>query len=618
MDYAKVGSQILECVGGQDNVSNLVHCMTRLRFNLKDDSQVNEEKLKKIKGVVGTVNKGGQYQVIIGNEVANVYKAIMAQGTFKADHSKGSGDKKGGVAVVFDTIAGIFTPMLPALMGAGMIKAILAILSLSGVLLETSQTYTILSALSDSVFYFMPMFLAYTAANKFRCNPFLAMTMAAFLLHPDLSALFNSGESIKFLGLPVTVATYSSSVIPIILTVWAMSYIERFAEKVSPTLIKTFLKPILVVLITAPLALIVIGPLGTIVGDGLAAAIGFVDSKASWLVPTIMGAFSPLIVMTGMHYSLIPMAMNNLTLNGFETILGPGMMASNVAQGAAGLAVALKTKNRDFRQVALSGGITGVLGITEPILYGCNMRLKKPLYAVLIGGGVGGFYAGITGIKSYAFISPGLFSLAGYITPNGSANFMNAVISMVLAIVVTFVMTLILGFEDVPVETEDEEVTVETNSVELTNEMIGCPIEGEVKPLSAVEDPTFGEGMMGNGIAIEPTVGKVVAPVDGTVQMVFKTKHAVAIKSDRGAEILIHVGMDTVQLGGKHFTTHVTEGQKVKKGDLLVEFDMNEIKKAGYPLTTPVVITNTPNYKAVKEVKLGQAKLKQSVIELEA
>ena len=283
------------------------------------------------------------------------------------------------------------------------------------------------------------------------------------------------------------------------------------------------------------------------------------------------------------------------------------MLISNAAQGAAGLAVALKTKNKDFRQVALSGGITGLLGITEPILYGCNMRLKKPLYAVLIGGGVGGFYAGITGIKSYAFISPGLFSLTGYITADVSTNFMNAFISMTLTVVITFVLTLVLSFEDIEVEAEEDE----------TNEIIFCPIAGKVKPLSEIDDPIFGEGLMGQGVAIEPVEGRVVSPVDGTVEKVFISKHVIAVKSNRGAEILIHVGMDTVQLGGKHFTAYVVTGQKVKKGDLLLEFDINEIKKAGYPVTTPVVITNTPNYKVVKEVKFGRTKLKQPVLELE-
>lgn len=617
MDYTKLASKILEAIGGQDNVQGLVHCMTRLRFTLKNDGKVNEEKLKKIKGVVGTVNKGGQYQVIIGNEVSNVYKAIMAQGSFKGATKAAPAQKQKPVVAVLDAIAGIFTPIIAPLIGVGLIKAILAILTMTGTMSDTSQTYIILNALSDSAFYFLPMLLAYTSAIKFKCNPFLAMAIAGFLLHPDITALFNSGETVKFLGLPVTVATYSSSVIPIILTVWAMSYIERFAEKVSPTLIKTFLKPIIVLAVTAPLALIVLGPLGTIVGDAVASVIILLDTKASWLVPTIMGAFSPLIVMTGMHYSLIPPAMTSLTMNGFETFLGPGMLASNIAQGAAGLAVAMRTKNKELKQIAFSGGITGVFGITEPILYGCNLKLKKPLYAVLIGGGAAGFYAGITGIKSFAFISPGLFALPGYISSNSGANFINAIITAVIAFVVTFVVTLMLGFEDPKEEVDEEDDVVEKNT-NLVSEVIVSPMVGEVKPLSAVEDPTFGEGMMGDGVAIEPTVGRVVAPVDGVVASIFTTKHAIALISDQGAEVLIHIGMDTVQLNGQHFTAHVTQGQKVKKGDVLVEFDITAIKKAGYSVVTPVIITNTSNYGNVKGVKLGQVKEKEALIQLNA
>lgn len=622
MDYAKVASKVLEAVGGKDNVQSVVHCMTRLRFNLKDESKADEAKVKKIKGVVGVVNKGGQFQVVIGNDVPNVYKEVVKLGDFKQAKAAPQGGGKKGVSAVLDTIAGIFTPIITALIGVGMIQAILAILTLTGLLSTDSQTYQILYIVGQSGMYFLPMLLAYTAANKFGCNPFLAIAVAGTMLHPDLIALFSSSESIHFLGLPVRAASYSSSVIPIILAVWAMSYIERFADKVTPKIIKTIVKPILVLLITVPLTLIVLGPLGTIIGDYLAQGIMFLNARVSWLVPTLLGALCPLLVMTGMHYSLIPISTAGFATVGIDTVLSPSMLVSNIAQGAAGLAVALKTKNKEFRQVAFSGGITGVMGITEPILYGCNVRLKKPLYAVIAAGGIGGFYLGINGVGSYSMASPGLLALPGYIGGGSMTNFIHACISAAIAFGVAFVGTLILGFEDVPVEEDDENEVEEvaektvTKTAAVVSSVVYSPMEGKVLPLNKVEDPTFAEGMMGDGMAIEPTVGRVVAPVNGIVATIFNTKHAVAIIGENGEEVLIHIGLDTVQLGGKHFTAHVTQGQKVKAGDLLIEFDIDAIKQAGYPVTTPVIITNTSNYKQVSGTTKTQVKEKQAFIEL--
>ena len=607
MDYAKVASKVLEAVGGKDNVQAVVHCMTRLRFNLKDESKADEAKVKKIKGVVGVVNKGGQFQVVIGNDVPNVYKEVVKLGDFKQAKAAPQGGGKKGVSAVLDTIAGIFTPIITALIGVGMIQAILAILTLTGLLSTDSQTYQILYIVGQSGMYFLPVLLAYTAANKFGCNPFLAVAVAGTMLHPDLIALFGSSESIHFLGLPVKAASYSSSVIPIILAVWAMSYIERFADKVTPKVIKTIVKPIIVLLITVPVTLIVLGPLGTIM---------FLNARVSWLVPTLLGAFCPLLVMTGMHYSLLPISTTAFATAGFETVLCPSMLVSNIAQGAAGLAVAVKTKNKEFKQVALSGGITGVMGITEPILYGCNVRLKKPLYAVIAAGGIGGFYLGINGVGAYAMASPGLLALPGYIGGTSMTNFIHACIGAAIAFGVAFVGTLILGFEDVPVEEDEVVVPAKEKTTTAVSSVIYSPMEGKVLPLNKVEDPTFAEGMMGDGMAIEPIVGRVVAPVNGIVATIFNTKHAVAIIGENGEEVLIHIGLDTVQLGGKHFTAHVTQGQKVKAGDLLIEFDIDAIKQAGYPVTTPVIITNTSNYKQVSGTTKTQVKEKQAFIEL--
>lgn len=607
MNYEKLASEILTHIGGKDNVLNVTHCATRLRFNLAKSSATNEAALKKVKGVMGVVNKGGQFQIIIGSDVGKVYKEIIHKGTLDTNTSAGTGEKQKIVTRVLDTISGIVTPILAALTAAGMIKAVLVVLTLFNIVSNESQTYYILDFVSDAVFYFLPMLLAYTSAIKFNTNPYMAMMMAGVLLHPNFIALVNAGEPVKFLGLPVGLASYSSSVIPIILIVWFMSYIEKFADKVSPKAIKFFTKPLITALIVAPVALIAIGPLGTIIGDYIAIGINIINERAGWAVTFLMGAFSPLLVMTGMHYSIIPATMTQLATSGFDTIMLPGMLAANIAQGAATIAVALKTKNSTLKQLAFSSGTTAVLGITEPAMYGVNLRLKKPFIAVMIGGGVAGLYGGIVGLKAYTLASPGLAGIPIFIGPTPS-NFINALIVCAISFGITFVATWIIGFED-EVEVEEKNIEenintkehiqaeTETNKNLLVEAIeIASPINGETISLSKVNDAVFASESIGKGIAIIPTDGKVFAPVSGTIKAIFETKHAIGILSDEGVEILIHIGIDTVKLGGKYFTAHIKDGDLIKKGDLLVSFDIEEIKQEGFDTITPVIITNTHNY----------------------
>lgn len=612
MDYSKLAGSILKNVGGEKNVSNVTHCATRLRFSLKDTSKANIEDVKKIKGVMGVVNKGGQFQVIVGSDVPNVYAEVLKLGDFQKGSSTDGGEKKGVVTAVLDVISGIFTPILPAITGAGMLKAVLALLTALGVMSTDSQNYYILNFISDAAFFFLPMLLAFTSAAKFKCNPYMAVTVAGVLLHPSFSALVTQGKAVNFIGLPVTLASYSSSVIPIILSVWLMSYVEKFVDKISPKPIKFFSKPLITLLVVAPIALIAIGPLGTVVGLYLGKGINFINGKAGWLVALLMGAFSPLLVMTGMHYGLMPLSMQQFASVGYEAIMIPGMLAANVAQGGAALCVAVKTKNKELKQLAGSSGLTAVLGITEPAMYGVNLKLKKPFIGVMIGGGVAGLYAGIVGLKSFGFASPGLASIPIFIGPNAS-NFINAIITCVIAFVVAFAATWILGFED-PLEEEDvkEEDNEKLPKREpLKNKInIASPLTGEVVPLSKVSDETFAQEIMGKGIAIIPAKGRVVSPVNGKVQAIFKTKHAIGLISEEGAEVLIHIGIDTIRLEGKHFTAHVENGDTVKVGDILVEFDMNAIKAEGYDIVTPVIVTNTADYlevvpKEMKQVKEG-------------
>ncbi|MBU5315479.1 beta-glucoside-specific PTS transporter subunit IIABC [Clostridium bornimense] len=596
MNYRNLAVEIIKNVGGKENILSLTNCATRLRFNLKDDSKANSDILKKTKGVMGVVNKGGQYQVIIGSDVANVCKEINDLANLQDNTAAVEEDNKNAVVKVLDTIAGIFTPIIPAITGAGMLKAVMALLVSFKVISTSSQTYSILNFMADAAFYFLPFLLANSAAKKFKCNTYMAMTLAAVLLHPNFSAMVDvaktTGEGIKFLGIPVTIATYSSSVIPIILGVWLMSFVEPIADKVSPKAIKFFTKPLITLVVAGLGTLIVLGPIGNVCGNGISAGIEFLNKYANWLVPFIVGTFSPLLVMTGMHYGLIPIGINNLATAGFDTVVGPGMLGSNIAQGAASLAVACKTKNSELKQLATSAGITGVCGITEPAMYGVTLKLKRPLIGVMIGGGVSGLFLGIFGVGRYTSGSPGLLALPGYIGTDGFRNIIFACIGAAIAFVVSFVVTYFVGFEDV-VEENSEEKVVESTTKDTA---VHSPLSGRCVQLSEVSDPMFAEGMMGNGIAIIPQEGRVVSPVDGVISAIFDTKHAIGIKSNDGAEILIHVGIDTVNLKGKHFNAKVKAGDSIKKGDLLLEFDINAIKKAGYDVITPVIITNTGDY----------------------
>lgn len=611
MDYQKTAADILKLVGGEENISQVTHCATRLRFNLKDDTKADTEAIKNVKGVMGTTNNGGQYQVIIGSDVANVYKQLVELGSFGGSSNE-TEKKSRGISALFDTLSGVFTPIMPAMVGCAMIKAILIILTTFDWLSTESQTYAILTFVSDAAFYFLPMLLAWSAAVKFKVNVGLAIVIAGVLLHPSFAALMSGEEAVKFIGLPITNATYTSSVIPIILAVWVMSYVEKFAEKVSPNIVKTILKPLLIILIMAPLTLIVLGPLGAIAGVYVAEAVAFVNVHMGWLVSGIVGATFPFLIMTGMHYSLGPIAVTAFTTTGLEGIIGPGMLIHSFTQGGAAMAVALKTKNKDLRQLALSSGTTAVLGVTEPALFGVNLRLKKPLLAVVVAGAAGGIYVGAFGVARAAMGITGLATLPAFITEN-PMNLVHAIIGCVIGFGTAFVMTLILGFEDV-VDVEETEPKETVRTILKASGMVKAPLKGEVIELSKVKDETFASGMMGKGVAIKPTEGKLVSPVDGVVTALFPTLHAVGVTSDEGIEILMHIGMDTVQLEGKFFEAYVKNGDKVKAGDLLITFDIDAIQKAGYEITTPIIISNSNQYTEIEattkpEIVLGDGLL---------
>lgn len=604
MDYSKTAKEILEKVGTEKNVKSVTHCMTRLRFNLKDESIVHDEEVKKIKGVMGVMKKGGQYQIIIGNDVSVCYKEFLKLGNFE-NEKEGTEDttnksKQNIVSRLLDVISGCMTPIIPAIMGAGMIKVVIVLLSLSGILSEKSQTYTILYSMGDAAFYFLPILLAVSSAKKFKTNAYLALAVVSVMVYPNFMQLVSAGKAISFIGIPVTAATYTYSVIPVIMIVWVMSYIEKFVDKITPSFTKSFLKPMLILIISVPIALIVVGPLGAILGKGLSSATYMLHGKAGWIVIALLSAFMPFIVMTGMHWAFVPVVLTNLAHPGYDELLLVGMLASNLAQGSSSLAVALKTKNKDLKQVASASGISALLaGVTEPAMYGVTLRLKKPMIACVIAGGVAGIYSGITALKAYVYATPAIVALPQFISKNGGSNFKNALITGAISIVIAFTATLIIGFDDLVEESKDSGAS-KKNTLNVhdngSSSIILAPVEGRVVSLKEVNDPTFSEEIMGKGAAIKPSKGRVVSPVDGTISALFKTKHAIGITADDGTEILIHIGLETVKLNGKYFKSYVKKDDRVKAGDLLIEFDIDSIKKAGYEVITPVIVTNTNDY----------------------
>lgn len=623
MDYKKLAEEILQNVGGSDNISGLTHCATRLRFNLKDEGKAKTDVLKGTKGVMGVVSSGGQYQVIIGSDVASVYRPLTEMANLKEGAVQEKDGRKLGAKLI-DTISGIFTPILPAITAAGMLKAVLSLLVAFKVVSTDAQTYQVVNFMADSAFYFLPVLLANSAAKKFKCNPYLAMMVGGILLHPNfvnmVTASKESGEAIKLFFLPIYNASYSSSVIPIILSVWFLSFVEPIADRVSPKAVKFFTKPLITVLVGGVAALVVLGPVGYIIANIIASGINGLETYASWLVPTILGGLFPLLVMTGTHYGIIPIGINNRMTLGYDTIVYPGNLASNIAQGGATLAVAVKSKVSEVKQLASSAGITAVCGITEPALYGVNMRFKTPLYSAMAGGAVGGLFMGIMRVRNYSGGSPGLMTLPSYIGGDSLRDLYLACIGAAIAFVISFVLSYVL-FKDGEESGEKQETAPKTEeaagkSILKTGSATICaPLTGKAVALSEVSDPTFGEEILGKGAAVIPADGKVVSPVNGTVETVFDTLHAIGLKSEDGVEILVHIGLDTVKLNGKYFKAHVKNGDKVKVGTLLVEADLEGIKKEGYDVITPVIVSNSFDYGDVlavtgQEVKAGDDLLK--------
>lgn len=637
LDYQETSKKILAAVGGVENVTSATNCMTRLRLTLKDEAKADDAKVKSIKGVKSIVKQGGQYQIVIGNEVSNLYKEFAKLGNFN-EGSASAAKPTGNIAQrIFGFVAGCMTPLLPAMLGTGMVKVLLTLLVTFGVMDKASSGYVLLYGMADSFFYFLPVFLAYQIAKKLNGSPALYMVVATMLVYPDIVNLmagtnadlplgsFLGMPSTSLFGLPVITATYTSSVLPILLMAPVMKAVEDFADRVSPNVVKAFLKPMLFLLICTPIALCVLGPLGNVIGNALAGVFSAMYNTVPWLTVGILSAAMPFIVMTGMHYALIPLCMNNLATLGFDVIVMVTMFCSNLAQGGAALGVAAKSKDTDTKSEGIACGISAVVaGITEPAMYGINLAKVKPMIGAVIGAGIAGLFTGITGVKGYTMGgSPSLFSIITFI---GGENPMSGVyfgiIGAVIAIVVPFVLTLILYKEEAVEKTveaaaEQEVSTVEEAKKPLVKKIeLATPVEGKVIPMAEIPDEGFSTGALGEGVAVIPENGNIYAPADGVVSSVMDTKHAVGFTTDDGLELLIHVGIDTVELNGTPFEYKASEGARVKKGDLLMTANLEAIKSAGKQIITPVIVTNSDDYVSVKATSQDTIKNGETILSI--
>lgn len=616
MSIKDSAKQIYKSVGGEGNIKYLTHCVTRLRFQLKDEGIVDDAQVKQIPGVMGINHQNGQYQVIIGNAVSDYYKEVVKLGNFPTDEGSDAANTsvvaKGNVIDRFITfISSCMSPLIPVLIGGGMIKVILILLTMLGWMSTKGQNYTLISAFGDAPFYFLPVELAITASKYFKVNQIMAVVAAGILLHPNFTALVTAAKPVHLLGLPVTLATYSSTVIPILLIVWGMKYLEALLDKVVPANLKSIFKPLIEIFVVGVISLIVVAPIGSWAGDALSWIVLLIQKHASWLAMPLMSAFMPLIVMTGMHWAFAPIFLAASVATPDSLIL-PAMLAANLGQGAASLAVAIRTRNKNTRQVASAAALSAFLaGVTEPSLYGVTLKYKKPLYAAMISSGIAGLFMGIVHVKAFAFAVPSALSLPQFANSAQAQNIVYAIIAAVISVVLTFVLTLILGFNEDAAEavavpkskSEKAETLKNVNSGATDTKKIYSPVKGELITLNSVNDPTFAEKMLGDGVAVIPSVGEFYAPFDGTVETVFPTKHAIGLKGKNGVELLIHIGLDTVELKGKYFDAHVKQGDTVSRGDLLMKADLDAIKAAGYDVTTPLIVTNTKDFVEIMQNK---------------
>ena len=622
--YENLAKEILENVGGKENINSLTHCVTRLRFRLKDESKANDEALKNNPGVVTVMKSAGQYQVVIGNHVPLVYADVcelagISNGTQQVEDEA----PQGLFNKLIDIISGCFQPILGPLCAAGIIKGLNALLVfILGSSFSNSGTYMILNAIGDSIFNFLPIILGYTAAKKFNVNVIVGMIIGATLCYPTIQTdtLSAAGKAIgtlpfigayytKFIGIPFVSGNYTSTVVPVICIVALAAQIQKIAKKFVPEMLQNFFVPFFVLIISLPIGLLVIGPVVSLLTTVLSNMFAGLYAFSPIVTAFVIGALWQCLVIFGLHWALVPMAMVNIGNLGYDTIL-PGMLGTTFAATGVLAAMYLKLKDENKKALAIPGVISAFCGVTEPAIYGFLLPEKTPFVFSCIGGAVGGAIMGTVAAKQYVIGGLGIFSVVNYISPKGNATGMIvSLIAGAVSLVVGFVLTMIF-YKTNDQQVENKEVT------KLEEETILSPIKGEVKPIEESSDAAFASGALGKGVVILPEEGKVYAPVTGTVTVLFPSLHAIGITSDAGVELLIHIGINTVQLNGEGFTAHIKQGDQIKQGQLLVEFDMNKIKEAGYSLETPVLVTNYADLKEVKNTSASSVQLQETLIEV--
>lgn len=607
MDHKKMGDDIVRLVGGEANINGLVHCATRLRFDLKDSKKAERETLEKHDGVITVVESGGQFQVVIGSNVAHVYAEIMKNRDFGGDSSSSSestGEKTSVLSKVFEVISGSFSPLIPAMAGSGMLKALLTVLTMLGWMSDTSDTYLILSAAGNAVFYFLPIFLGITLGMKLKANPYVAGVIGAALMEPNFTGLMDKGSDVSFLGIPVVMMNYSASVFPIFISISIYAVLHKLLKKIILKDLQLFLVPMIALMIMVPLSAMAFGPFGTTVGDWISSGVTWLIGVSGILSGIVLGGFMTFMVVFGLHWGFTPITIQNIGVGGDPI---EAMAAAAVfAQIGVAFGIFLKAKkNKTLRTLAGSTSLTGLLaGVTEPIVYGLILRYKRVIPIVVIAGAIGGAINGHFGVKMTAYVFHNIFAIPVY-TPT-----VVYVIAIACSFAVAAVLTVMFGYESKTKDTDavknesvantsaestpaELPVVSETKANEIKKEQIYSPLTGRAVALSTINDPAFSTGAMGKGLAIVPEIGEVVAPVDGVVTSLFPTGHAIGLTTNAGTEILIHIGINTVALKGKHFNPVVQEGDIVRQGDLLIQFEIDKIKEAGYETVTPVIVTLT-------------------------
>lgn len=623
-DYEKLAGDIINAVGGESNIVNVTHCATRLRLVLKETPGDANAKVSEMPGVITVVENSGQFQVVIGTHAKDVY-GYAAQ-TLNLGENGGEEDapKQGIVNRIIATMSAVFAPFVYILAAAGILQGCLIIINLFAPQFAETGTYEVLSLMSWAPFTFLPIFIAVTASKHFKCNTYIALACCSALVSSslsDIAARVAEGETIKFLGLSLSETTYTSSVLPPLLLVWVLSYLERFLEKHLPDAVKALFTPFLCLVIMVPLTVLAIGPVSTGAANAIANGYNVLVKVAPPLAAAIIGGVWQVVVIFGVHWGVTPMVMANFANQGYDSFQAFQTCAV-CAQMAAAFGVFLKTRNKEMKGVALSAGITGIFGITEPAIYGVTLRFKKPFICGCIAGGVGAVVASFFNSVYYAYAGlPSLLTVVNAINKDNMTPFIGEAIGLAISIIGAIVLVQIVGFDDPGMEKVEaagidkasDEGAVKASGVSKNT---ASPLTGSVVALSDVKDEVFSSEAMGKGVAIEPSEGKVVAPFDGKIVSLLDSHHAVGIEGDNHIEILIHVGMDTVKLEGKHFTAHVKEGDMVKKGDLLIEFDIEAIREEGYPVTTPVVVTNTDEFEDVAVMASGAVKAGDELLEV--